>query len=103
MVTSLRLIRRWRKTVLRLFGIEFEVQYDAGPAQLDAGGIIVGLTQQSRLIGHAAWDRPAKAIWNFEYALILFFGWVSPLLGWVIVRQHVGQARGRGWPRGIPR
>lgn len=58
--------------------------------ELDKGGIIVGLTQQSLIdptIGYAAFDRQFMAIWNVEYALIPVLGWISWVLGWVIIRQ----------------
>lgn len=93
---SWRMVQAWNRAALSIFGISFEVQYEEGAEQLDQGGIIVGLTQQSLLdptVGFAAWDRPVKAIWNIEYALIPFFGWVSFILGWVIVRQNPSQSR----------
>jgi len=93
---SRRLVRAWDKAALSIFGISFEVEYPDGSEQLDQGGIIVGLGQQSLLdptIGFAAWNRPVNAIWNIEYALIPFFGWVSFILGWVIVRQNPSQSK----------
>lgn len=33
------------------------------------------------------------SIWNIEYALIPFFGWVTVLLGWIIVRQRPEQSK----------
>lgn len=93
---SWRMVRAWNRAALAIFGITVEAQFDGGAEQLDQGGIIVGLTQQSILdptVGFAVWDRPVKAIWNIEYALIPFFGWVSFILGWVIVRQNPAQSR----------
>jgi 1-acyl-sn-glycerol-3-phosphate acyltransferase len=91
-----RMVRAWNQAFLSIFGISFEVQYDIGPDELQQGGIIVGLTQQSIIdptVGFAAWDKPVKAIWNIEYALIPLFGWVSFILGWVIVRQSPSQSK----------
>jgi 1-acyl-sn-glycerol-3-phosphate acyltransferase len=82
--------------VLALFGISVELQFEGSPAQLDQGGVMVGLDQQSILdptIGYAANDHRFLALWNIEYALIPFFGWVSWILGWVIVRQWPEQAK----------
>lgn len=91
-----RIVRRWNALVLALFGISVETQFESTPAQLDQGGIIVGLDQQSILdptIGYAAINHRFMALWNIEYALIPFFGWVSWILGWVIVRQWPEQAK----------
>jgi len=93
---SRRMVRAWNQAFLTIFGISFEVQYDIGPEQLEQGGIIVGLTQHSLIdptVGFAAWDKPVNAIWNIEYALIPLFGWVSFILGWVIVRQSPSQSK----------
>ncbi len=91
-----RLVRAWSRMTLAVFQLSIEVQYETGREQLDQGGIIVGLNQQSLLdptAGFAAWDRPVMAIWNIEYALIPFLGWISFILGWVIVRQSPAQSR----------
>lgn len=93
---SIAMVQTWNRAVLWLFGITFEVQYQDGPGQLDKGGIIVGLNQQSLIdptVGFAAWDLPVKAIYNIEYALIPLLGWVSLVLGWVVVRQNPKQSR----------
>lgn len=90
------IVRRWNILVLRLFRITVELQFEGDPAQMAQGGVIVGLTQQSLLdptIGYAGVDRRFLALWNIEYALIPFFGWVAWPLGWVIVRQWPGQSR----------
>ena len=91
-----RMVRAWNKAFLSIFGVSFEVEFEGGPKQLEQGGIIVGLTQQSLLdptVGFASWDKPVNAIWNIEYALIPFLGWVSFILGWVIVRQSPSQSK----------
>lgn len=90
------MVRAWNWAFLSIFGVTFEVEFEGGPGQLKQGGIIVGLTQQSLIdptVGFAAWDKPVNAIWNIEYALIPFFGWVSFILGWVIVRQSPSQSK----------
>ncbi len=94
--TGWRIVRSWNRIALKVFGIEVEVQFEDHASQLDGGGILVGLTQQSLLdptIGYATWDKRVLSIWNIEYALIPFFGWISFLLGWIIVRQMPEQAK----------
>lgn len=88
--------RRWAIISLKIFGIEVESQFDIDSSQLDGGGVMVGLTQQSLLdptAGYASWNKRVLSIWNFEYALIPFFGWITVLLGWIIVRQRPEQAK----------
>lgn len=90
-----RIVRSWNAFALALFGISVETEFENGPAQLDQGGIIVGLDQQSIIdptVGYAA-DHRFMSIWNIEYALIPFVGWVSWFLGWVIVRQWPEQSK----------
>jgi 1-acyl-sn-glycerol-3-phosphate acyltransferase len=91
-----RMVRAWNKAFLSIFGVSFEVEFQGSPKQLEQGGVIVGLNQQSLFdptVGFAAWDKPVNAILNIEYALIPFFGWVSFILGWVIVRQNPSQSK----------
>ena len=91
-----RIIRSWNSIALTIFGVKVEIDFVGDPSQLDGGGILVGLTQQSLLdptAGYAAWDRRVMSIWNIEYALIPFFGWVTILLGWIIIRQKPDQAK----------
>lgn len=91
-----RLVRTWNSAFLSIFGVTVEVAFEGDPKQLEQGGIIVGLTQQSLLdptVGYACWDQPVNSIWNIEYALIPFLGWVSVFLGWVIVRQSPSQSK----------
>ncbi|MGH8187412.1 MAG: lysophospholipid acyltransferase family protein, partial [Steroidobacteraceae bacterium] len=90
------LVRNWNALFLALFGVRTELQFERGPDQLDSGGIIVGLNQQSVLdptVGYATFDGRVLSLWNIEYALIPFFGWIAWALGWVIVRQWPEQAR----------
>ena len=91
-----RLYRSWSRIALKLFGVEVESRFHGSPTQLDSGGVVAGLTQQSLLdptAGYAAWDRRVLSIWNIEYALIPFFGWATVFLGWIIVRQKPEQAK----------
>ena len=95
-IAGWRIIRFWKKTLLAIFGVQVSISYEQSPSQFDQGGIMLGLNQQSLLdptIAYSAWDRPVMSIWNIEYALIPFFGWISFVLGWVIVRQHQGQSK----------
>ena len=58
--TGWRICRSWNIVALRVFGVEVESQFDGDPEQLDSGGVMVGLTQQSLLdptAGYAAWDQ----------------------------------------------
>ena len=93
-----RIFRSWCVVALKIFGIEVESQFDSSPSQFDDGGVLVGLNQQSLLdptVGYAAWDRRLMSIWNIEYALIPFFGWITVLLGWIIIRQNPQQSKGQ--------
>lgn len=92
---SRSLIRTWSRAALAIFGVSFQVHYTCGAAEPVEGGILAGLTQQSLLeplLGYASWLRPVQIIWNWEFAVIPFLGWVSFLTGWVIVRQRPAQA-----------
>lgn len=94
--TGWRIYRSWCGIALKVFGVEVVNKFDGEVSQLDSGGVIVGLTQQSLIdptAGYAVWDRRVMSIWNFEYALIPFFGWVTVILGWIIVRQKPEQAK----------
>ncbi|MFT5571528.1 MAG: 1-acyl-sn-glycerol-3-phosphate acyltransferase [Cryomorphaceae bacterium] len=91
-----RFFRRWNRISLWIFGVVVETEYEISSTQLDGGGILVGLNQQSLLdptAGYAAWNQRVMSIWNIEYALIPFFGWVTVLLGWIIIRQNPQQAK----------
>jgi 1-acyl-sn-glycerol-3-phosphate acyltransferase len=90
------LVRKWSVLFLALVGVRTEIQFERSPDQLASGGVIVGLNQQSLIdptIGHATFDRRVLSLWNVEYALIPFFGWIAWTLGWVIVRQWPEQAK----------
>ncbi|MFK8021130.1 MAG: lysophospholipid acyltransferase family protein [Pseudomonadales bacterium] len=91
-----RIYRCWSGLALRIFGVEVESKFEYDESQLDNGGVIVGLTQQSVIdptAGYATWSRRVMSVWNFEYALIPFFGWVTVIVGWIIIRQKPEQAK----------
>jgi 1-acyl-sn-glycerol-3-phosphate acyltransferase len=91
-----RIYRSWNNIALKIFGIEVENKFDGNASQLDSGGVIIGLNQESLLdptAGYAAWNHRVMSIWNIEYALIPFFGWVTVILGWIIIRQKVEQSK----------
>lgn len=93
---SWRLYKSWNQLSLWLFGVKVESRFEGDASQLDQGGVIIGLTQQSLIdptAGYAAWTRRVMSIWNIEYALIPFFGWATVFLGWIIVRQNPEQAK----------
>jgi len=89
-------IIRWNRFFLRLFGVEVLVEYEDPNADLSSGGFVTGLNQESLLepiIGVVAAPKMFMSIWNIEYALIPFVGWVSWIYGWVIIRQWPEQAK----------
>ncbi len=91
-----RMVRAWNKAFLSIFGVSFEVEFQGSPKQLEQGGVIVGLNQQSLLdptVGFAAWDKPVNASWNIDYSLLPCFGWVSFSLGWMIARPNPSQSK----------
>lgn len=91
--SSWRIIRSWGHTTMKIFGVVVEVKFENGQSQLEQGGVIVVLNQQSLIVPTAISSRSDKrlmGIWNIEYALIPFLGWATSLMGWIIVRQ---------WPR----
>jgi len=89
-------IIRWNRFFLSLFGVEVHVEYEDQKANLSSGGFVTGLNQESLLepiIGVVAAPKMFMSIWNIEYALIPFVGWVSWIYGWVIIRQWPEQAK----------
>lgn len=91
-----RIIVIWNRLFLWLFKIEVEVEYENPKIDLSSGYVVVGLTQQSLLdplIGQAVAPKIFMSIWNIEYALIPFIGWISFFFGWVIIRQWPKQAK----------
>jgi 1-acyl-sn-glycerol-3-phosphate acyltransferase len=94
--SSWRLIRSWNRTTMKIFGVVVEVKFENDQSQLEEGGVIVVLTQQSLITPSAifsASDKQVMSIWNIEYALIPFLGWTSALMGWVIIRQRPEQSK----------
>ncbi|MFO7558542.1 MAG: lysophospholipid acyltransferase family protein [Desulfobacterales bacterium] len=93
-----RIIVSWGHFFLKLFGVEVAVEYENQNIDLSSGGVVIGLTQQSLLdpiIGQVIAPRIFMSIWNIEYTLIPFIGWISWLFGWVIIRQWPKQAKGK--------
>lgn len=86
----------WGRFFLKLFGVEVVVDYENQNFEFSSGGVVVGLTQQSLLdpiIGQVIAPRVFMSIWNIEFALIPFIGWISWIFGWVIVRQLPKQSK----------
>lgn len=91
-----RLLVCWDRLFLKLFGVDVTIEYDDPAIKNAAGGLLVGLNQESLLdpiIGRAVSHTVYKSIFNLEFALIPFVGWVAWIFGWVIVRQWPKQAR----------
>jgi len=87
----------WNRFFLRLFGVEVSIEYTNPDIDMSSGGVVVGLTQQSLLdpiIGQVAAPKMFMSIWNIEYTIIPFIGWITFLFGWVIIRQWPKQAKG---------
>jgi 1-acyl-sn-glycerol-3-phosphate acyltransferase len=93
---SWRIFRNWNRTTMNIFGVVVEVKFDSDQSQLEEGGVIVVLTQQSLMtpmaIGSAS-DKRFMSILNIEYALIPFLGWATSLQGWVVIQQWPEQAK----------
>lgn len=90
-----KIIVAWNQLFLKMFRVDVAVEFKNKHIDLDAGGVMIGLTQQSLLdpiIGMAASPRMYMSIWNIEYALIPFIGWISWIFGWVIIRQNRSQS-----------
>lgn len=93
---SWRIIRNWTRTTMKIFGIVVEVKFENDQSQLDEGGVLVVLTQQSLIVPSAicsASDKRLMGIFNIEYALIPFLGWASAPMGWIIIRQWPYQSK----------
>ena len=93
---SWRIIRNWNRATMNIFGVVVEVKFEDEQSQLEEGGVIVVLTQQSLLTPTAvicASDKRIMSIFNIEYVLIPFLGWATSLMGWVIIRQWPKQSK----------
>ncbi len=90
------IIVTWGRIFLKMFGVGVIVEYEDQNFDLSSGGVVVGLTQQSLIdpiIGQIIAPRVFMSIWNIEYALIPFMGWISWIFGWVIIRQLPKQSK----------
>ena len=90
------IIVNWGRIFLKMFGVEVIVEYENQYFDTSSGGVVVGLTQQSLLdpiIGQIIAPRVFMSIWNIEFALIPFIGWISWIFGWVIIRQLPKQSK----------
>ena len=72
-------ITRWNRFFLSLFGVKVYVEYEDPDFDLSSGAFALGLNQECLLdpiIGVVAAPKMFMCIWNVEYALIPFVGWV---------------------------
>ena len=86
----------WNRIFLKMFGVEVILEFENRDFDFFSGGVVVGLTQQSLIdpiIGQLIAPKVFMSIWNIEYALIPFIGWISWIFGWVIIRQLPKQSR----------
>jgi 1-acyl-sn-glycerol-3-phosphate acyltransferase len=92
-----RLMRRWSRTQLRVFGIELEVEMEE-PLEEDRAYIFAHLNQTSLLesfIYPSMMTRPLRMVINIEFTLFPFIGQWSVAMGaTVVVRQWPAQAKG---------
>lgn len=91
-----QIIILWNRIFLKMFGVEVIVEFENKNFDFSSGGVVVGLTQQSLIdpiIGQLIAPKVFMSIWNIEYALIPFIGWISWIFGWVIIRQLPKQSR----------
>jgi 1-acyl-sn-glycerol-3-phosphate acyltransferase len=93
---SWRIFRNWNRITMKIFGVVVEVKFDNDQSQLEEGGVIVVLTQQSLITPTAivsGSDKRFMSILNIEYVLIPFLGWATSPMGWVIIRQWPEQSK----------
>lgn len=96
MYLSWRLIGNWNRATLKIFGIVVDVKFDNDQSQLEQGGVLVVLTQQSLVTPMAIYscsDKRFMSISNIEYSLIPFLGWSAALMGWTVLQQRPEQAK----------
>ena len=90
------IIVNWGRIFLKMFRVEVIVEYENQDFDTSSGGVVVGLTQQSLIdpiIGQIIAPSVFMSIWNIEFALIPFIGWISWIFGWVIIRQLPKQSK----------
>ncbi len=101
-----RIIKQGDRIFLKMFGVEVIWEYDTQyidpvsgfAVPPSSGGVVIGLTPKSLIdpiIAQSKAPRIFMSIWNIEYALIPFIGWISWIFGWVIIRQLPNQAKGK--------
>jgi len=94
-----RILGIWSSLFMRLFKITLTIEnknLDFNPEKGGGGCIFISLNQQRLLevpLSFAISPRPFLNIFNIEYALIPFIGWVAWIFGLVIVRQWPKQSR----------
>jgi 1-acyl-sn-glycerol-3-phosphate acyltransferase len=97
-----RILGIWSRLFMRLFRITLTIENENSGFSPETGGggyVIISLNQQSLLevpLSFAMSPRPFLNIFNIEYALIPFIGWVAWIFGLVIVRQWPKQSRSKG-------
>lgn len=90
------IIISWVRFFLKMYEIEVCVKNDNDSNEELTGCVFTVLSQNSLLDGPAcicSIPKPCRAVVNFEYALIPFFGWCMYIFCWVIVRQWPSQAK----------
>lgn len=95
-VTAWRIVVAWDRLFLKLFGVEIVAEYENPNITSSSGGVYIGLNQESLLepiIGRVVSRTIFNSIYNIEFALIPFIGWIAWFFGWVIIRQWHGQAK----------
>jgi 1-acyl-sn-glycerol-3-phosphate acyltransferase len=94
--TAYRLLRRWSRAQLRVFGIELEVEMEE-PLEEDRAYVFAHLNQTSFLesfIYPSMMPRPFQMVINIEFTLFPFIGqWLVALGATVVVRQWPAQAK----------
>jgi 1-acyl-sn-glycerol-3-phosphate acyltransferase len=95
-LTAWRIVVAWDRLFLKLFGVEVVAEYENPNITSSSDGVLVGLNQESLLepiIGRTVSHTIYNSIYNIEFALIPFVGWIAPFFGWVIIRQWPGHAK----------
>jgi 1-acyl-sn-glycerol-3-phosphate acyltransferase len=93
---SWQIIVAWDRLFLKIFGVDVTLEFENPDIKDTPGGVIVGLNQGSLLdpiIGRSVSITIYKSIYNIEFALIPFLGWIAWIFGWVIIRQLPSHAK----------